>query len=53
MKSYERGYMRGQYLKRLERKGIIGAAINPYKRKEPRDNWQQGFEDSYYRSAKS
>jgi len=51
MKAYERGYMRGQYLKRLERRGVIGAAVNPYKRREARDQWQQGFEDSYYGKA--
>lgn len=51
MKAYERGYMRGQYLKRLERRGIIGAANNPYKRREARDAWLTGFYASYYGKA--
>ena len=51
MKAYKRGYTRGQYLKRLERKGVIGAAVNPYKKPGHRAQWQQGFMDSYYGAA--
>lgn len=48
MNAYERGFKRGQYLKRLERKGVIGAADNPYKKPEQQTAWWQGFKDSYY-----
>lgn len=48
MRSYKRGFMCARYLKRLERKGVIGAAVNPYKKPEHRAQWQQGFTDSYY-----
>lgn len=48
MTAYEKGFARGKRLKRLERRGIIGAANNPYKTCCARDAWLTGFYASYY-----
>ena len=49
MSAYARGFARGNHLKRLERRGVIGAAKNnPYKTCCARDAWLTGFCASYY-----
>lgn len=42
-RAFERGAARARYLKRLARDNIIGAAINPYRDRVKRHEWEDGF----------
>lgn len=46
--AYNRGAARARFLRSLERRGIIGAAVNPYKRPAGRAQWESGFRAAYY-----
>jgi hypothetical protein len=46
--AYRKGASLARQLRRLERRGIIGGAVNPYTLATPRRDWQAGFAAAYY-----
>lgn len=44
----ERGAAMARQLRKLEGRGIIGGAHNPYKRANLRKQWEAGFRLAYY-----
>lgn len=49
--AYERGAARARRLKRLEARGIIAGAVNPYRRADLAADWLNGFRAAYYGGA--
>lgn len=51
-KAFERGARRARYLRRLfATRGIVGDAINPYRRDATRADWSRGFLSAYSGAA--